>query len=204
MQKERTAAGAQSLVCLLLCLLLSLLFLSAPAEEAESLRTEDWKWDPGYVNSFTGSLDLSPWAGSEVTLKAEAEMDPVPEGAEAEGSMSNPVFVIIGGKRIVMLSQKDTERRTAGEEPTTFTCSLRMPEGRRLNGVTLKVTALDAEGKELARAEKAVYASILGGRSGGSVFRIPFEIRTVAAWVAAAAAVLWAFALIRGLRRRTH
>ena len=197
MQNLRMAVGARALICLLLCLL----FLPASAEEAESLRTEDWKWDPGYVNSFSGSIDLSPWAGSEVTLRVTAEPDPVQEGAETEP----PVFVIIDGKRIVMLSQKDTERRTAGEEPMTFTCSLRMPEGRRLNAVNLKVQALDAEGKELARAEKAVYASILGGRSDGNAFRIPFEIRTVAIWVAAAAAVLWGIALILGLRRRhTH
>ena len=197
MQKHRMAVGARALICLLLFLL----FLPASAEEAESMRTEDWKWDPGCVNSFSGSIDLSPWAGSEVTLRVTAEPDPAPEGAEAE----TPVFVIIDGKRIVMLSQKDTEQRTAGEAPMTFTCSLRMPEDRRLNAVNLKVQALDAEGKELAHAEKAVYASILGGKSGGNVFRIPFEIRTVAIWVAAAAAVLWGIALIRGLRRRhTH
>lgn len=197
MQKDRTAVGVRALICLLLCLL----FLPASAEEAESLRTEEWKWDPGYVNSFSGSLDLSPWVGSEVTLQVTAEMNPTPEDAEAE----KPVFVIVDGKRIVMLRQKDTEQRTAGEAPMTFTCSLRMPEGYRLNTVNLKVQALDAEGKELAHAEKAVYASILGGRSGGNAFRIPFEIRTAAIWVAAAAAAIWLVALIRGLRRRhTH
>ena len=116
-----------------------------------------------------------------------------------------PVFVVVDGKRIVMLSQTDTQQQTAGETPLEFTCSLRMPEERRLSSVVLRVQALDGAGNELTRTEKTLYASILGGRSTGDVFRAPFEIRTAALWTAAAAAVLWLAAILRSRHHhKTH
>jgi len=193
MRNKRTVTAAFLLGCLLL------LFLAhgAVAEENDALRTEEWKWDPGYVNSFTGSLDLSAFAGIEITLRVTAGAEPAPED---EGALQ-PVFVIVDGKRIVMLSQTDTAKVIAGEAPLAFECSLRMPEGKRLRSVNLQVLAVDGEGKELARTGKTIYASLLGGGSNGGAFRIPFEIRTAALWTGAAAAVLWGIALFRGLRK---
>ena len=193
MQNNRIAYAAFLLACLLLCVLMP----GAGAEESDALRTEAWKWDPGYVNSFSGELDLSGFAGNEVTLRVTADAEPAPEDGEA----LQPVFVIVDGKRIVMLSQKDTAQATAGESPLAFECSLRMPEEKRLRSLNLQVQAVDGEGKELARTGKTIYASLLGGRSNGNAFRIPFEIRTVAIWTGAAAAVLWLIALFRGLRK---
>lgn len=181
-----------ALVLTALCLSLAGCSACAGEELSGSIDADLWGWNPGTVNTFTGTADLSPWQGSTVTLRIQAEPDPRPE--EETGT---PLFVIVNDKRIVMMSQKDTAEVEAGTDSVPFTCSYKMPGDTRLDGLTLRVTAIDVTGNELGSFEKKLWYSVLNADKTGNSFRIPFEIRTVALWIAGAGALAWIAAVLR-------
>jgi len=186
--------GRRLPVLLAAAALMLCLWLTAAGEDAgNQVTADDWSWDPNTVNTFTGTLDLTAWSGMQVTLKAEAVFSPARE--EAEGAA--PLFVIVDGRRIVMLKQKDTAETTAGSAPVSFTCSCRMPAEGRYSTVLLRVTAVDGQGNELARAERELYSSPLRPGSAENRLQLPFDAETAALWVAAAAALVWTAGILR-------
>lgn len=174
----------------LLCL------IPAAAEEgAEGIVTEDWLWNPENVNTFTGTVLLSEYAGKDLTMRLSVETDPAYELTD----QTLPVFTIVNGSRVRMFMQSDSYAFTPdGENPVfSFTGSIRMPEDIHVQRMKITVKALDPDGQELKSVSATV--SLFGGGSGSSsgAFFIPFNIRTIALILAAAAVLVWTAALIR-------
>ena len=169
----------------------------AIAEEnaADSISYDEWDWDNESVNVFSGTIDLSRWSGTELTLEMKAEFEPESESA----SEILPKFTHINGSRLTMLEQRDNFTCIPEGDQTTvmFTGSLRMPEKDHFQKIVIYLSAVDAESKELKKLSVTVTRG--GGSSSqtGNIFYIPFEIRTAAIIIAAAAALVWFAAIIR-------
>ncbi len=189
------------LICLLWLLLCSLGLCLAEGEipAGEQLLAQDWDWDPSVVNAFEGALDLSAVPAGPVTLRVQAVFDPA---AEAE----SPVFTVVNGNRITILHQSDTVTLTPEEVSPLlpFSGTLRMPASGRFSQVELSVTALDASGQVLRTLSETVSRSPVRVDASEGVFRIPFEIRTVALYLGIAAVLVWAIVLWRevSIRKR--
>ena len=164
--------------------------------ETDSISYGEWDWDNESVNVFNGSADVSQWSGTELTFVMKAAFEPESESA----SETNPKFTHFNGKRLPMLKQSNTFTFTPEDGQTTvaFEGSLQMPEKDHYKKITIDLTVTDPEGKELKKVSETV--STAGGSNTakrGNIFYIPFEIRTVAIYIFAAAAIVWGLAILR-------
>lgn len=187
----------QKLAALITIFIISFSLAAAAAEEgpAEGISMEEWSWDPQNVNNFTGTMDLSAYSGTELTLKIIAETDPAYEMNEK----TRPVFTIVNGSRVRMIMQSDTLQFTPdAEHPAlAFTGSIRMPEEPRVQRMTLTVKALNANGEELKSLSASVGIFDGGGGNSSGAFFIPYKAKNIALILAGAAILIWAAALIR-------
>ena len=183
-----------------LCLTVAALLLmpAALCEQApvdEIVSDEDWSWNPGSYNSFSGTVDLSPCDGETFTLHISTDL---PENSPA-GETLMPVFTVVNGKRITMLNQSDTVQAVSkGEESMIrFSGSIGLPEKDRVRRIAFRLTVLDAAGQEVK-----AFSSIVSirdddtDRLAGS-FYIPFRIERVTLILSAAAVLIWMFAVVR-------
>ena len=182
-----------ALICigLLVC---SVVPACAESAATDIVTPQEWSWDPATVNNFTGSIDLSAYAGTELTVRISAEVEPNTE----LGDNNRPVFTILNGKRVRMAMQTDTAVFTPdAEQPElAFSGTIRMPEKTRLKKVRLTVTAL--KGTEEVKSVSGTVG--LGGGSdgqGSGAFYIPYDIGTITLILACAAAAVWALAILR-------
>ena len=162
---------------------------------ADSISYDGWDWDNESLNTFSGTIDLSRWSGRELTLEMKAVFEPESESA----SETVPKFTHFNGSRLTMLEQRDNITCTPEAEQKTidFAGSLQMPEKEHYQKITIELTAADAEGKELKKVSMVVAKGGNSSSQTGSIFYIPFEIRTAAVIIAAAAALVWIAAIIR-------
>ena len=165
----------------------------AAKDSIDSISYEEWDWDNESVNAFTGSVDLSPWSGTELTVELKAVFEPASKSA-AEVA---PKFTHFNGSRLTMLEQSSTIACTPGAEAVAFSGSLQMPEKDHYQKIRIDLTAKDPSGKELKKISMTVSKGGDTSTENGNIFYIPFEIRTVAIIIAAAAAVIWCIAVIR-------
>ena len=187
-------------VRIILLLVLSLIIIScasASGEDslADSIRYVEWDWDNEAVNTFTGSIDLSRWSETELTLEMKATFEPESKSS----SETVPKFTHFNGSRLTMLEQRDniTCIPEADLSAIEFSGSLMMPEKDHFQKITIDLSAIDAEGKELKKLSVIVTRSGNASSQTASIFYIPFEIRTVAMIIAAAAVLVWLVAIIR-------
>jgi hypothetical protein len=185
----------------LLLIILTIFIITFGIALSESAQTDifsygEWDWDNESLNTFNGSVDVSQWAGTDLTLMMKAEFEPKSESA----SEIIPKYTHFNGKRLPMLKQSDTMTYTPEEGQGTvgFEGSLQMPEKDHFQKITLVLSVTNPEGKELKKISTTVSAT--GGDSAtqkSNIFYISFEIRTVAIIIAAAAALVWCLAIIR-------
>ena len=161
----------------------------------DSIICDEWDWDNESVNTFKGSIDLSQWNGLELTLEMKAAFEPESEAA----AEIQPKFTHFNGSRLTMLEQRDNITCTPEEGQTAigFSGSLRMPEKDHFRKITIELEAVDAEGKQLKKISATVSRGGNNASQSGNIFYIPFEIRTVAIIIAAAAALIWLLAIVR-------
>ena len=169
---------------------------SAAGEVAasDSITYESWDWDNETVNTFTGSVDLSEWNGTELTIELSAAFQPESDAA----SEKTPKFTHVNGKRLTMLAQGPVVTYTpeAGQKAFEFSGSLQMPEKDHFQRITIDLKAADPEGNEVKKISVSVAMEGNNPTQTGSIFYIPFDIRTAAAVIATAAAVIWILAVI--------
>jgi hypothetical protein len=166
------------------------------SSETDSIGYGEWNWDNESVNEFSGSVDVSQWNGTELIFLMKAYFEPESESA----SEVNPKFTHFNGKRLPMLKQSNSFTFTPGDGQTAvaFEGSLQMPEKDHYQKITIDLTVTDPDGKELKKISAAVLSA--GGNNAvkrGNIFYIPFEIRTVAIYIFAAAAIVWCLAVVR-------
>ena len=161
----------------------------------DSISYDGWDWDNESLNTFSGTIDLSQWSGRDLTLEMKAVFEPESESA----SETVPKFTHFNGNRLTMLEQRDNITCTpeADQKTIAFTGSLQMPEKDHYQKITIDLKAVDAEGKELKKVSLTVTRGGNSASQTGSIFYIPFEVRTAAIIIAAAAALVWIAAIIR-------
>ena len=162
----------------------------------DSISYWEWDWDNESLNSFNGSVDVSQWSGSELTLEMKAVFEPKSESA----SEIIPKYTHFNGKRLPMLKQSNTMNYTPeeGQETVGFEGSLQMPEKDHYQKITIELTVTDPNGKELKKISTNI--STAGADSmiqKGNIFYIPFEIRTITIIIASVAVLVWCLAIIR-------
>ena len=159
---------------------------------------EDWAWTRGTYNTFSGEIDLSAFAGQEVTLFMETDLKYDPEKEEK----SSPVFTSVNGKRLTMMKQSASVQVTVDEESsiTRFTGSLRLPEKGRVSMLEITFRITDAEGVPLS----TVYGMIESGDNAAqkSAFYIPVDIQQVTLILAIAAGIVWMLAIGLGIKAK--
>lgn len=159
---------------------------------------EDWSWDPGAYNQFSGELNLSGYAGTALTVVISSDLSYSGDPQDKR----NPLFTVINGRRITMKKQSDTIQFTSEEENTvmTFSGSIKLPEKEHMRSVTLLLSITDAEGKELTRASGIISLRDNGSGRETGAFYIPFDIRLITLTVLAAAVAVWVLAMVRSSR----
>ena len=181
-------------VLFLTAILIQILFTATSCSEtAEAIVTggEDWSWKTGAHNTFEGMIDLSEFAGKELTVRMSTDLPYDPEKEQEY----LPVFTVVNGARITMMKQNDTTRCSPENENTElrFSGRLQLPEKSHVKQVTFQFVISDGNGIEL----RTVIASLGGGSEGNSIFYIPLDIYRIILWTAIAAAAVWSSVLIR-------
>ena len=166
----------------------------------DQIRIGEWNWDPGVVNTFSGSVDVSSLAGQEITLRISADFNT----SEDTGDSSGPVFTVINGKRVTVLRQSDTATITPeGNDPAvTFEGSLKMPEKGHLQRIGLTVVLTDGNGKEIRRITETADRNDGSGDTASGVFYIPFNINVLLTAFSCAALIVWGAVCWKYLAKR--
>lgn len=185
---------------LILLIIMTVVALTCSIASCENAATDfisydEWDWDNESVNTFTGSIDLSRWSGLELTLEMKAAFEP--ESTSAYDTV--PKFTHFNGRRLTMLEQRDniTCIPSADQETVSFTGSVQMPEKDHFKKISIDLAVVDAEDKELKKISVSVTRDGAGSTQKGSIFYIPFEIRTAAIIIGAAAVLVWFIAISR-------
>ena len=180
--------------------LLAAAFVSAVAVAAGEARNDgftydEWDWDNESVNTFTGTIDLGQWSGKDITLQMTADFEPKSKAA----SGYEPKITHFNGKRLAMLEQSNTITcmPEPGQADTPFSASVQMPEKGHYQKIVINLAVLDHDGRELKKISGVVSKNGESTVQTGSIFYIPFEIRSVALIIAASALLIWCFAIIR-------
>lgn len=166
--------------------------------EAELVPGEEWSWERGAYNTFTGKISLSGCAGDAATVRVSAEL-PYEEETEQK---SLPVFTSVNGKRIVMTRQSDTVqvKMADGTETMEFAVSFRLPEKKNISSVPLTFQVFDTDGNILKTISGMIGSDKEGFGQSGSPYYIPVDIRQITVIIAVAAALVWTFVLISSIR----
>ena len=151
MIKGRNEAGMKLRVLnLVLFAILLICCTNAVCEHTEQIQitadNEEWSWDPGAYNLFSGLIDLSEYLGKELTITVTSDLQ---YGGDQEDQY-NPLFTVINGHRITMLKQKNTAGFTPeAEQPVfEFSASVKLPEKGHVRSVKLEFTVSDENGTE--------------------------------------------------------
>ena len=192
MSKDRNEAGMKKNVLILFLFALILIFCctSAICEQNAELQitanSEEWSWDPGAYNQFSGRIDLTDYAGQEITISMSSDLV---YGGETDEDHS-PLFTVVNGHRITMRKQKSSATVTPDPESCMFDFSA---------SIKLDFRITDGNDNELRNLQDVISArDSAAGRENGT-FYIPYDIRTITIAIAAAAAVIWIIVLIRGI-----
>ena len=107
MIKGRNEAGMKLRVLnLILFAILLICCTNAVCEHTAQIQitadNEEWSWDPGAYNQFSGRIDLVEFCGKELTIRISTDLSY--GGAPEEDH--NPLFTVVNGHRITMLKQK--------------------------------------------------------------------------------------------------
>ena len=203
--KDRNEAGMKKRV-LSIVLFTVILFCctSAVCEHNAEIQitasSDEWSWDPGAYNQFSGKIDLSEFCGREITIKMTTDLS---YGGDPDEDHS-PLFTVVNGHRITMLKQKSSAVFTPEKENAVldFSASIKLPEKGHVRSIRLTFSIVDENGTELRNLQDVISAGDnAAGRENGT-FYIPYDIGTLICVITAAAAVIWAIVLIRGVIKK--
>ena len=137
MKKERLFA------CLVIPVLFCCAFFSAQCEGFHIADSEEWSWEPGSYNTFTGEIDLSAYIGTELTIQMSSDLP-----AEEE-NVKNPVFTVVDGKRITVLRQSGTAFYVPDENDSclTFTGGIKLPVKNHIRRISFLFSVSDGTGR---------------------------------------------------------
>ena len=202
MIKDRNEAGMKlRILNLILFAVLLIWCTGAVCEHTAQIQinanNEEWSWDPGAYNQFTGRIDLAEFCGKELTIIISTDLS---YGGDQEED-HDPLFTVVNGRRITMLKQKSSAVFTPEAENSEFdfSASLKLPEKGHVRSIRLDFRIVDENDTELMNLQDTISAGDnAAGRESGT-FYIPYDIDTIIWIITAAAAVIWAAVLLRSV-----
>ena len=207
MIKGRNEAGMKLRVLnLILFAILLICCTNAVCEHTAQIQitadNEEWSWDPGAYNQFSGRIDLAEFCGKELTIRISTDLSY--GGAPEEDH--NPLFTVVNGHRITMLKQKSSAVFTPDTENPAFdfSASIKLPEKGHVRSIRLDFRIVDENGTELMNLQDTISAGDnAAGRENGT-FYIPYNIRTIIWIITAAAALVWVVVLLRDFIKKKY
>ena len=156
---------------------------------------EEWSWDPGNYNLFSGNIQLSSFAGQELTIAMTTDL------SYDDGEEHNPLFTVIDGKRIPMRQQSNRTVYIPAEETQSlsFSGSITLPAKEHVKHIVFQFHILDESGNELTLITDEVSVRDNDPASAAGSFYIPCNTGGIAVVAGAAAIVIWAAVLVRSL-----
>lgn len=182
-----------SVICMLI-----LCFTAAYSEEYAAVQIEtgeEWSWDPGNYNLFSGTMQLSPYTGQELTINMTTNL------IYGDDEDHNPLFTVVDGKRIPMRQQSSSTVFTPGGESSMldFSGSIKLPEKEHVKHIEFQFRILDNTGRELTRITDEVSVRDNDTAAAAGSFYISWNIGRITIIAGTAAIIIWAVVLLRSL-----
>ena len=182
-----------SVICMLI-----LCYSAAYSEEYAAVHIEtgeEWSWDPGSYNLFSGTMQLTPFAGQELTINMTTNL------LYGDDEDHNPLFTVVGGKRIPMRQQSNSTVITPGGESSllAFSGSIKLPEKGHVKHIEFQLQILDHTGRELTRITDEISVRDNNTAAASGSFYIPWDIGTITIIAGTAAIMIWTVVLLRSL-----
>lgn len=156
---------------------------------------EEWSWDPGSYNLFSGTMQLTPYAGQELTINMTTNL------LYGDDEDHNPLFTVVDGKRIPMRQQSNSTVFTPGGESSllAFSGSIKLPEKGHVKHIEFQLQILDHTGRELTRITDEISVRDNDTAAASGSFYIPWDIGTITIIAGTAAIMIWTVVLLRSL-----
>ena len=182
-----------SVICMLI-----LCYSAAYSEEYAAVHIEtgeEWSWDPGSYNLFSGTMQLTPYAGQELTINMTTNL------LYGDDEDHNPLFTVVDGKRIPMRQQSNSTVITPGGESSllAFSGSIKLPEKGHVKHIEFQLQILDHTGRELTRITDEISVRDNDTAAASGSFYIPWDIGTITIIAGTAAIMIWTVVLLRSL-----
>lgn len=182
-----------SVICMLI-----LCYSAAYSEEYAAVHIEtgeEWSWDPGSYNLFSGTMQLTPYAGQELTINMTTNL------LYGDDKDHNPLFTVVDGKRIPMRQQSNSTVFTPGGESSllAFSGSIKLPEKGHVKHIEFQLQILDHTGRELTRITDEISVRDNDTAAASGSFYIPWDIGTITIIAVTAAIMIWTVVLLRSL-----
>lgn len=182
-----------SVICMLI-----LCYSAAYSEEYAAVHIEtgeEWSWDPGSYNLFSGTMQLTPFAGQELTINMTTNL------LYGDDEDHNPLFTVVDGKRIPMRQQSNSTVITPGGESSllAFSGSIKLPEKGHVKHIEFQLQILDHTGRELTRITDEISVRDNNTAAASGSFYIPWDIGTITIIAGTAAIMIWTVVLLRSL-----
>ena len=182
-----------SVICMLI-----LCYSAAYSEEYAAVHIEtgeEWSWDPGSYNLFSGTMQLTPFAGHELTINMTTNL------LYGDDEDHNPLFTVVDGKRIPMRQQSNSTVITPGGESSllAFSGSIKLPEKGHVKHIEFQLQILDHTGRELTRITDEISVRDNNTAAASGSFYIPWDIGTITIIAGTAAIMIWTVVLLRSL-----
>ena len=182
-----------SVICMLI-----LCYSAAYSEEYAAFHIEtgeEWSWDPGSYNLFSGTMQLTPFAGQELTINMTTNL------LYGDDEDHNPLFTVVDGKRIPMRQQSNSTVITPGGESSllAFSGSIKLPEKGHVKHIEFQLQILDHTGRELTRITDEISVRDNNTAAASGSFYIPWDIGTITIIAGTAAIMIWTVVLLRSL-----
>ena len=182
-----------SVICMLI-----LCYSAAYSEEYAAVHIEtgeEWSWEPGSYNLFSGTMQLTPYAGQELTINMTTNL------LYGDDEDHNPLFTVVDGKRIPMRQQSNSTVITPGGESSllAFSGSIKLPEKGHVKHIEFQLQILDHTGRELTRITDEISVRDNNTAAASGSFYIPWDIGTITIIAGTAAIMIWTVVLLRSL-----
>ena len=182
-----------SVICMLI-----LCYSSAYSEEYAAVHIEtgeEWSWEPGSYNLFSGTMQLTPFAGQELTINMTTNL------LYGDDEDHNPLFTVVDGNRIPMRQQSNSTVITPGGESSllAFSGSIKLPEKGHVKHIEFQLQILDHTGRELTRITDEISVRDNNTAAASGSFYIPWDIGTITIIAGTAAIMIWTVVLLRSL-----
>lgn len=156
---------------------------------------EEWSWNPGSYNLFSGEIDLSYYTGQDLMIRMTSDLS----YGDSQNGNHSPLFTVINGERITMLQQTSTVSFTPDTSfpVLSFSGSIQLPEKGHVRHVAFQFHILNADGKEVSCATCEI--SMRDGNTGRAAgsFYFAFDINRITLIFGCAAALIWSVVLLK-------